>query len=121
MRTRFMIVTCLLAVLATQAGAAETAYAGPCFSVRGRLGLANGNPGFRIWRIGTKRILGVLDCQGRDESTAAIPAPVKTLTGPTFSRRVYGTFRVCPLTKARPGWMQMVCIKGASGLIAKSN
>jgi hypothetical protein len=32
---------------------------GTCFTVRGRLSVYNGAPALRIWRIGTKRILGV--------------------------------------------------------------
>jgi hypothetical protein len=32
---------------------------GACFTVHGRLSAFNGNPTFRIWRIGTKRYLGV--------------------------------------------------------------
>src|SRR3990172_3750180 len=30
-----------------------------CYWARGRLAVYNGNPGWRIWKIGTKRILGV--------------------------------------------------------------
>ncbi|HTO05622.1 MAG TPA: hypothetical protein VMR86_01070 [Myxococcota bacterium] len=30
-----------------------------CFSVHGRLALGNGNPGRRIWVVGTHRMLGV--------------------------------------------------------------
>ena len=34
---------------------------GKCFSVHGRLSTYNGNPAVRLWRIGTRRVLGVSD------------------------------------------------------------
>src|SRR5882672_5703665 len=33
--------------------------AGKCFAVRGRLSVYNGAPAVRLWRIGTRRLLGV--------------------------------------------------------------
>src|SRR4051794_131894 len=30
-----------------------------CYSTRGRLSFYNGNPPYRLWRIGTKRMLGI--------------------------------------------------------------
>jgi hypothetical protein len=33
--------------------------AASCYWTHGRLALYNGNPGWRLWKIGTKRILGV--------------------------------------------------------------
>jgi hypothetical protein len=117
-----MVAACILASLSMQADAAEPHFAGSCFSVHGRLEQANGVPSLRIWRIGTKRILGVFDCAGRDESPDAIPHSVKALVGPYVSGPVYGDFLVCPFTSERAGWMQMVCIAKASHLVAlKSN
>ncbi len=34
---------------------------GKCFRVHGRLSTHNGNPAVRLWRIGTRRVLGVSD------------------------------------------------------------
>jgi hypothetical protein len=33
--------------------------AASCYWTRGRLGVYNGNPSFRVWRIGTTRIVGI--------------------------------------------------------------
>jgi hypothetical protein len=30
-----------------------------CYWTHGRLGVYNGNPSFRVWRIGTTRIVGI--------------------------------------------------------------
>src|SRR2546425_8900992 len=32
---------------------------GNCFTVRGRLSIYNGAPALRLWRVGTRRVLGI--------------------------------------------------------------
>ena len=84
---------------------------GDCFTFEGRPSLFNGNPSLRIWRIGTKRILGVHEII--NETTGeepCIPENLKKAINDNFSIEVYGEFTVCPLTKAEPGVMQMVCV-----------
>ena len=96
----------------------------PCYSVRGRFYAANGTPSLRIWRIGTSRILGVVDWDGEAEGrTIATPWLMRTMVGRgfAFATRIYGDFEVCPLTRERPGWMQMVCIARVSRVVATSN
>lgn len=89
----------------------------PCFRVHGRFYAANGTPGLRIWPTGTSRVLGVLDWNGDAEGrTIATPGLLKTMAARGFETRIYGDFEVCPLTKERAGWMQMVCIVRASRL-----
>jgi|1186.fasta_scaffold1208519_2 hypothetical protein len=106
-------------LLALLAGANPAASADGGFTIHGRLEQSNGAPSFRIWRAGTKRILGVLDCAGRDESPRAIPLNVQKVAGRYVSVPVFGDFTVCPLTGERRGWMQMVCIKRADHLRAE--
>ena len=92
--------------------------------VHGRLTLGNGTPGFRIWPVGTKRMLGVLDGNGEDETDNVIPSKVRKLAFAPGGLEipVFGDYEVCPLTTERQGWMQMVCIKSASNLLrATSN
>ena len=85
----------------------------PCFSMRGRLAGYQGNPTWRIWWVGTKRILGV---------TARVPVPAdiaKILDAPEFDpdrSAIYADFLVCPLTRRAPEGMQYVCIEGAKNL-----
>jgi hypothetical protein len=87
-----------------------------CFAVQGRLSQSNGNPSFRIGITGTNRILGVLDANGHDERDAAIPANIQKLGGRYLDKPVSGFYQVCPLTKARPAQMQMVCIESGNRL-----
>lgn len=116
----------LAAMLAAQVASAEPwpclapKPAGACFSIRGKLIQTNGTPNIRILRIGTNRILGVVDDVGNSESDFVMPRRVSKLL--KANGAVYGNFEVCPLTKERPGWMQTVCIVQATELFAqKSN
>lgn len=84
-----------------------------CFTIHGRISIWNGSPSLRIWRIGTDRILGVLDSENE-----IIPDNLaKQLDG--IGTEVFGDFEVCPFTKSRPGEMQMVCVQTASHLVTK--
>lgn len=65
---------------------------------------ANGTPSARIWRIGSKRILGV--------PTESVPESIAPHFG-DFDDVVTGDLKVCPLTRQRPGVKQMVCVEAA--------
>lgn len=90
-----------------------------CFIVHGSLTVADGTPAFRIWKIGTNRILGVLDYTAtRNEESEILPLSVwRLLKSDPFWTTVDGDYTVCPLTKSRPGYMQMVCVAGAGQLV----
>jgi hypothetical protein len=93
---------------------------GACFAVHGRLFVANGTPSVRILRIGTDRILGVLDRQFQAEGEEVVPELVNRLLMPDpFFTDVYGDYLVCPFEKQEFGRMQMVCIESADHLIAR--
>ncbi len=84
---------------------------GACFSVHGRIIVANGIP-YRLWVIGTHRVL----------APDAVPQKVENLLEMDrvhpMSVSVFGDYEVCPLEKERPGWIRAVCIEGASHLVA---
>ena len=82
----------------------------PCYEVHGRLSYWNGAPSTRIWIIGTHRLLGLHD------EDSYLPANVTKLLKGDFDDEVFGTFVVCPITKAKAGEMQMVYVKSASRL-----
>jgi len=83
---------------------------GACFTVHGRLSAWNGSPTMRIWRVGTKRILGDHDDW---------PLPEELAEQMNWDVEAWGDFEVCPFTKERPGVMQMVCIESASHIVYK--
>jgi len=88
--------------------------AGPCFRMRGRAALYNGNPTVRIWRVGTRRLLGV--SASRCVPPACEPLPADLRRALDWDHPVFADFTLCPLTPRRPGVMQMVCIAAAANL-----
>jgi hypothetical protein len=90
---------------------------GACFSVHGRLGVYNGIP-IRIWVVGTRRMLGVKDAAGGGVTVRPEIQRLLSLSEPGETV-VYGDYKVCPLSKAHAGWMQFVCVEGATHLMAR--
>src|SRR6476660_4837685 len=69
---------------------------GKCFSVNGRLSVYNGTPSIRLWPIGTKRLLGIID--PKDVSNAPGPTilPVAIKNKLDGNKDVFGNFVVYP-------------------------
>lgn len=84
---------------------------GACFAVHGRLSFYNGNPSFRIWHIGTSRVLGVWD-----DELPIIPDAIWEKFKP-HENDVFGDFEVCPFTKKRPEAMQYVCVQSFRNIV----
>lgn len=90
---------------------------GKCFSVHGRLSTYNGNPAVRLWRIGTRRVLGVSDQRFSVPGYRNIPEDLaKQLDGENM---IIGDFLVCPFTRPKPAEMQLMCIESAKNLVVK--
>jgi hypothetical protein len=91
--------------------------AGKCFTVHGKLSTYNGNPAVRLWRIGTKRVLGVSDQRFSLPGYRNIPEDLaKQLDG---ENEILGDFLVCPFTRPRLGEMQLMCIESAKNVVVK--
>ena len=90
--------------------------AGECFTFRGTLRLSNGNPTFRIWRVGTKRVLGVL-CDEEPIVPANLKSAMSEDSKASWDRDFSGDYEVCPFTASKPGWMQFVCVEKVSNLV----
>jgi len=108
----------LAALLFGHPSPAVSAPSEDCQWVEGRLSAYNGTPTFRIWPKETNRLLGVVSRSGASEDADVLPAKVSRM-GPSFSRDLWGSFRVCPQTPDRVGWMRMVVVTDAQRLIAK--
>ena len=119
-----LVATC---ALVAQSPASQTANScrarsdlvGKCFTVHGRLSVYNGTPSIRLWPVGTKRLLGVLD----PTDISAVPGPntiPKSIQNKLdFDKDVYGDFLVCPLKRSQPGRMQTICIESGKNLIVR--
>jgi hypothetical protein len=89
---------------------------GPCFRLRGRITYFNGNPSFRMWPVGTTRLLGL-----HSGEKPTVPAVVGKYLQQIFEgNALFGNFVVCPLTEDRPGEMRMVCVESAEDLTLRS-
>jgi hypothetical protein len=91
-----------------------------CYWTHARLQFYNGTPALRLWKIGTRRVLGVysgplVDRKSLDNEDPELPENVsRKLNG--FTNRVFGDFEICPLEPEKPHTMQAVCIESANNL-----
>jgi hypothetical protein len=89
---------------------------GSCFKVRGRLSVYNGAPALRIWKVGTRRMLGVSEQRFAEPGYTNIPDSIRQqLNEETV---LFGDFMVCPFTRSKPGEMQLVCVEEGRNLVA---
>jgi hypothetical protein len=88
-----------------------------CFSVRGRLSVYNGAPAIRLWKVGTKRILGISEQRFAEEGYRNIPEDIRTQLNQDVE--IFGDYVVCPFTPQRQGEMQLVCIEEGKHLVVK--
>ena len=96
--------------------------ASECYWTRGRVAFGTGNPAFRMWKIGTKRLLGIYsgpsvshDRLSPDQEHPEFPANVDKVWSSRLGA-LYGDFEVCPLAPERPGAMRPVCVESAKNL-----
>jgi hypothetical protein len=87
------------------------ALAGKCYTIHGRFRAYNGNPTFRIWPIGTARLIGVTGAKPGDPPIM----PESLACG--FYCDVVADFEMCPFSGTKPGVMQRACIEGAGGRV----
>jgi hypothetical protein len=113
-----------------------------CYWTHGRLALCNGNPSFRVWKVGTKRILSVLSGPNswardpEDGEHPEFPANLERAYAADYKWQVqanakgdipaagwpdpvFADFEICPLEPEHPGWMQSVCIESAKSIFVQ--
>lgn len=98
--------------------------AASCYWVHGRLGVANGNPTIRLWKIGTHHMFGILSGPGSldrdpdDSLEPELPSNVERAFK-TLTTRIYADFEICPLEPEKSGEMQDACIESARNLVVE--
>jgi hypothetical protein len=97
--------------------------AASCYWTRGRLNFYNGAPSYRIWKIGTKRILAVYSGAltypprtDKDSQFPEFPSEIDKVFRPP-DNAVYADFQICPLEPERKGEMRAVCIEAAKNIV----
>lgn len=84
----------------------------PRLTVHGRLTFYNGTPSWRIWVVGTKRLLGV---RQSGNEVPDVPKELLNLISP--DRDVFADFTVEPLTRDEPGTMRFVRVVSVSKIV----
>jgi hypothetical protein len=99
--------------------------AASCYWTHGRLNFYNGNPSYRIWKVGTKRILGVYSGPDRypprtdaDSELPEFPMQIDKVFRPP-NNYVFADFEICPLEPEHKGEMQAVCIESAKNIVVE--
>jgi hypothetical protein len=87
---------------------------GEPFRVHGRLSVYCGNPSYRIWIVGTNRILGIREIE---EKPLIPPGLHQILKEDINDRLIYADFVVSPLTEYKKGVMQIVRVESAENVI----
>jgi hypothetical protein len=82
----------------------------------------NGTPALRLWKIGTRRRLGVYSAPNAwqrdalDNEHPELSANVSQAMRP-FEDVVFADFEICPLEPEHRGEMQDVCIESAKNIV----
>jgi hypothetical protein len=107
-----------------------------CYWTHGRLGIYNGNPSDRIWKVGTRRILGVFNGPSHfpprsddDFESPELPANLERAYKADYQswKRskedlphafpvIFADFEVCPVEQEKKGEMQAVCVESAQSI-----
>jgi hypothetical protein len=111
--------------------------ASSCYCTHGRLGFYNGNPAFRLWKIGTNRLFGIYCGPSSYHGPWAETTPLLDNEDPEFPadvvrtfkthrefwvpHRIFADFEVCPLEPEKPGTMQAACVESAKNIFVEKN
>ena len=94
--------------------------AASCYWTHGRLGVYNGNPSFRVGRIGTTKIVGIHSGPGaqrrdpEDGEHPEFPLNIERLVdGMVNGHRIFAGFEICPFAPEVRREMQFGCIESA--------
>ena len=91
---------------------------GPCFKLRGRLSFYNGNPSFRIWPVGTTRLLGISGGRFAHPDVDNIPPQVRARLG-GLDDELFADFTVCPFENDQPRVMRLICVESAMNIVLR--
>lgn len=100
--------------------------AASCYWSRGRLSIYNGNPSLRVWKIGTKHLLGIYSGPStfpprtsEDSESPELPPNLENLDGALDGGEIFADFEVCPLRPEHPHEMQPACIESAKNIFVR--
>src|SRR5260370_32641269 len=98
-----------------------------CYWTHGRLSVYNGNPTFRLWKIGTHRLLGIYSGPGAgpfDDGLADeddVEMPVNLAKHDFTEGSAFVDFEVCPFAPEKEVRMQPACIQSAQNIVIEKH
>src|SRR5207249_1076247 len=72
---------------------------GNCFTVRGRLSIYDGAPALRLWRVGTRRVLGISEQRFSVVGYRNVPEYIASQINQNVA--ILGDFLLCPFTRSQ--------------------
>ena len=100
--------------------------AASCYWTRGRLSIYNGNPSLRVWKIGTKHLLGIYSGPStfpprtsEDSESPELPPNLENLGGALDGGEIFADFELCPLRPEHPHQIQPACIESAKNIFVQ--
>jgi hypothetical protein len=131
-RTLFLLTllfASILCVIAAPQGASKRKIAcktgenaASCYWAHGRLSFYNGTPSYRMWKIGTNRILAIHSGPSvkrgddHDNSNPELPVNVERAFKTPYSQ-IFADYKICPLEPEETRKMQRVCIESAKNIV----
>ena len=93
-----------------------------CYWTHGRFSYYNGTPTFRLWKVGTHRLLGLWSGPSGDRETAdpdalELPAELSKYRFEMLKGRTFGDWEVCPLEPQKAGHMQSACVEAVRNVV----
>jgi hypothetical protein len=111
-----------------------------CYWTHGRLSVYNGNPSLRIWKIGTRRIVGVFNGPSHfpprtiaDDESPDLPVNLERACEADHRRWkksgvryyefpvIFADLEVCPLEPEKKDEMQAVCVESAKNIFLQKS
>jgi hypothetical protein len=90
---------------------------GRCFTLHGRLSVYNGAPALCLWKVGTRRMLGISEQRFAVAGYRNVPENIESQINQDIA--IFGDFLVCPFTRPHPREMQLVCIEEGKNLVVR--
>lgn len=90
---------------------------GRCFTLHGRLSVYNGAPALRLWKVGSRRMLGISEQRFTVAGYRNVPENIESQLNQDVA--IFGDFLVCPFTPPRPKEMRLVCIEEGKNLVVR--
>src|SRR4051812_32963996 len=92
-----------------------------CYWTHGRLLAGNGTPAYRLWKVGTHRLLGIHSgpdaekIDSLDNEAPSLPESLQRFR--PDEEEAFADFFICPLEPEKPGGMQAACIEDAKHVV----